>query len=266
MPVIKSVIKKEGKNGAFWICVIDGEEVLAFDSSVVAMEGKECPHPILPTKSGDKKFIAFPKAGGFQKGGAGGGWKGKSDREIFSTILTMSMAYAKDLVVAEINAQRIDTEMDVQELCLSTYGRMSKLILADLAKLVPDAPKQTEASKTETKAPEKPPQETSPPKAGTDTGTLSAKDNLKAKMKAYLKARNADTDNAFRALLTELTEFPGKDRDTGELTGKMVYIDDIDDKKFSDKWALTSYGKLKKLIEEEERKGANDMKDEDIPF
>ena len=43
MPVIKSVVKKTGKNGDFWICVIDGEEVLAFDSSVVAMEGKDCP-------------------------------------------------------------------------------------------------------------------------------------------------------------------------------------------------------------------------------
>ena len=126
--------------------------------------------------------------------------------------------------------------------------------------------RHTTHTKTETKAPEKPPQETSPPKAGTDTATLSAKDNLKAKMKAYLKARNADTDNAFRALLTELTEFPGKDRDTGELTGKMVYIDDIDDKKFSDKWALTAYGKLKKLIEEEERKGANDMQDDDVRY
>jgi hypothetical protein len=85
-------------------------------------------------------------------------------------------------------------------------------------------------------------------------------------MKAYLKARNADTDNAFKALLVELTEFPGKNRETGELTGKMVFIDDIDDKKFSDKWALTSYGKLKALIEQDEQRGANDMDDSDIRY
>ena len=262
MGMIESVLEKDGRDGnKFWIAIIDGVETMAFDGKIKEMKGKENPYPIGMSKNG-KPYIQFPKAGGFQKS-AGGGWKGKSDKELFLQALTMAMAYAKDLVVAE---WQTGGQPDSLETTLKNYRAISKEILSDLAKLVPELPKQTEASKTETKAPEKPPQDTSPPKAGTDTATLSAKDNLKAKMKAYLKARNADTDNAFRALLTELTEFPGKDRDTGELTGKMVYIDDIDDKKFSDKWALTAYGKLKKLIEEEERKGANDMQDEDVRY
>ena len=146
MPVIKSVIKKEGKNGAFWICVIDGEEVLAFDSSVVAMEGKECPHPILPTKSGDKKFIAFPKAGGFQK--SGGGWKGKSDKEIYAQIFTMCMAYAKDHTITEMQITNNVTAID---LLIERYRQISQAILADLAKVAPAVPVQSEAPKTESK-------------------------------------------------------------------------------------------------------------------
>jgi len=264
MPIVESVVEKQGKNGTFWIAVIDGKEVMAFNKEIFDLKGKELPYPIGTSQSG-KAYVQFPKAGG-KFGGGGGFQRGKSDREIYAQIFTMCMAYAKDKYAAELPL--LDPEVarypeDTDKRIVRTYRTFSEAILADLAKVVPVQP---EAPKTETKAPEKPPQETSPPKAGTDTATLSAKDNLKAKMKAYLKGRNADTDNAFTALLTELTEFPGKDRDTGELTGKMVYIDDIDDKKFSDKWALTSYGKLKKLIEEEERKGANDMDDSDVRY
>jgi len=263
MGMIESVLEKDGRDGnKFWIAIIDGIETMAFDSKIKELKGKECPYPIGMSKNG-KPYIQFPKAGGFQKGGAGGGWKGKSDKEIFSTILTMSMAYAKDLVVAELNVKRIDMELDVQELCLSTYGRMSKLILADLAKLVPDTPKQTEAPKEAIKAPDKPPQDTSPPRTGTDKEAKTVKEKLEKKMWQYLANQHADNDQNFKALLMELTEFQGTNKQTGE--PEKVFVDNM--AKLSEKWAGSCMGKLEKLIEEEERKNmANAPGMEDVPY
>ena len=258
MPIIKSVVKKTGKNGDFWICVIDGEEVLAFDSSVVAMEGKECPHPILPTKSGDKKFIAFPKAGGFQK--SGGGWKGKSDKEIYAQIFTMCMAYAKDHTITEMQITNNVTAID---LLIERYRQISQAILADLAKVAPAVPVQTEAPKTESKAPEKPPQDTSPPRTGTDKEAKTVKEKLEKKMWQYLANQHADNDQNFKALLMELTEFQGTNKQTGE--PEKVFVDNM--AKLSEKWAGSCMGKMEKLIEEEERKNmANAPGMEDVPY
>jgi len=124
----------------------------------------------------------------------------------------------------------------------------------------------TTHTKTANKAPQSVPQPTSPPSTGTDKELISVKDKLKLEMRKYLQSINADTDNAFRALLIELTQFPGKNRETGELTGDMVYVDDFESKKFTDKYAQTAYGKLKKLIEEEEQKAVINADLGDVPF
>jgi hypothetical protein len=262
MALIESVIEKTFQDGTkYWLAIIDGKEVPCYDATIKDHKGKENPFQIALSQKG-KEYLKVPKAGGFKSGG--GGWKGKSELEIKAQVLTMSMAYSKDIMVAYF--EKLPDSNSVFDLVVEGYRKISGAILADLAKIQPEAPK------TADKPPQSVPQETSPEKPKEvqpeleNKGTLSAKDNLKAKMKAYLKARNADTPNAFKALLVELTEFPGKNRETGELTGKMVFIDDIDDKKFSDKWALTSYGKLKALIEQEEQRGANDMDDSDIRY
>ena len=126
--------------------------------------------------------------------------------------------------------------------------------------------KHTTRPKTETKAPGSVPQQRSNPEPPPTGGTLTVKEKLKQEMRKYLKSINADTDNAFKSLLIELTEFPGKDRETKELTGKMVYVDDFGSDKFTDKWAQTAYGKLKKLIEEDEMKQYKSDPNEDIPY
>ena len=261
--IIKSVVEKSGAKGTFWIAVIDGEgEVMAFDKEILGLEGKPCPYEIGVSGTG-KKYVKFPKAGGFQKSG-GGFQRGKSDKEIYAQIFTMSMAYAKDLVVAFM--QNGGAAISYEDATIRTYRAFSNLILADLAKVVQDIPKPSEPPKTESRATESVPQQRSNPEPPPTGGTLTVKEKLKQEMHKYLKSINADTDNAFKSLLIELTEFPGKDRETKELTGKMVYIDDFNNEKFTDKWAQTAYGKLKKLIEEEELKQYKSNTDDDIPF
>ena len=256
MPIVESVVEKQGKNGTFWIAVIDGKEVMAFNKEIFDLKGKELPYPIGTSQSG-KAYVQFPKAGGFQKGGAGGGWKGKSDKEIYGQILGTCMSYAKDKYIAEIPLHDVIPE-NTDERIVETYRVFSKALLADLAKLVPDAPKPTEASKTETKAPEKPPQETSPPRTGTDKEAKTVKEKLEKKMWQLLANQHADNDQNFKALLIELTEFVGKD-------GKKVFVDNFE--KLSDKWAGSCMGKLETLIEEEERKNmANAPGMEDIKY
>jgi len=254
MGMIESVLEKDGRDGnKFWIAIIDGVETMAFDGKIKEMKGKENPYPIGMSKNG-KPYIQFPKAGGFQKS-AGGGWKGKSDKELFLQALTMAMAYAKDLVVAE---WQTGGQPDSLETTLKNYRAISKEILADLAKLVPDTPKPPEPQKEAIKAPEKPPQGTSPPRTGTDKEAKTVKEKLEYKMWQFLANQHADNDQNFKALLIELTEFVGKD-------GKKVFVDNFE--KLSDKWAGSCMGKLETLIEEEERKNmANAPGMEDIKY
>lgn len=258
--IVKSIVKKTGDKGDFWIAVIGDREVMAFDAKIKDFEGKECPYPIGTSKSG-KFYVQFPKDGGFKPGG--GFQRGKSDKEIYSQIFTMSMAYAKDLIVAEINAgAKFTGAIDIM---LVHYQLISGQILADLAKIAPTESAKPETpqappQKTETKPPQSVPQE----RSASDTGTMTVKEKLKKEMWQLLQNKRADTDEHFRSLLIEITGFEGKDKETKQPTGKMVFIDDINDGRFSDKWAQKALGVLRKLVEQEEVNAS--LKDDDIAF
>lgn len=263
MGIIETVLEKKFSDGKpFWIAVIEGKEIPCYDPSIKDYKGKENPFEIATSAAG-KQFLKVPKAGGFQ-GKSGGGWKGKSDKELYLQALTMSMAYAKDVYIG------VEKEIDL----IAIYKRISQAILADLKILCPDVPV------VDTKAPDKTPvvprdkeysgyQAPAPAEDfhKTTMGEMTIKEKLSFEMHKYLKGMNSDTEDSFKTLLMDISGFPGKDRDTGELTGKMVCIDDINDKKFSDKWALTSYGKLKKLKEEQEIQEHHTKNvDDDIPY
>lgn len=270
MGMIESVLEKDGRDGnKFWIAIIDGVETMAFDSKIKELKGKECPYPIGMSKNG-KPYIQFPKQGGFQKGGAGGGWKGKSDKEIYGQILGTCMSYAKDKYAADLPylASVIEGKgilpADTDERILITYRAFSKAILADLAKLVPDAPKLTEAPKTETKPPVVTPQETSRSQADLDKGTMTMKQKLEKEMNDYLRNMHSDNEVSFLALLKEISAFPEKNKETKMLTGKTVTCDNWE--RLSEGWAKTCLGKLRDTIEEEERQTVANADLGDVPY
>lgn len=258
MALIKEKLKSYVDKGNYKIVVFGDKEYVAFDAKLKEFEGKEVE---LDTWSkNDKHYCGFPKAGGFQ-GKSGGGWKGKSDKELYLQALTMSMAYAKDVVVASYDEEKTSGDQ-----LIPLYKKISKAILDDLKAI------ESSTSQESPKPAEKPPvtahksaENEDLPK--TTIGEMTIKQKLEHEMHNYLKSMGSDTKENFRTLLMDISGFPGKDRDTGELTGKMVCVEDIDDKKFSDKWALSSYGKLKKLRDEQEvQEHYSTGKEDDIPY
>lgn len=261
MPVIESILERKTQDGkTFWLAIIEGKEVMAWDSKVLEFKGKECPYPIIKTKSG-KEMIAFPKEGGGKKGGYG-----KSDKEIYAGILTMLFAYSKDEVVPMITSD--NTVNWVEETTLRYYRTYSKAVLADLKLLCPDVPVEA------VKAPDKPPVVTPQPTSGTkapatpkapyDPDTATAKQKLEHEMWRYLQNTHADTDQNFITLLMNITEFPERDKETKKPTGKMRFCDNWD--ALSEAWAKSSLGKLRELVDEEERKAVASADLGDINF
>jgi hypothetical protein len=259
MPIVEAVLEKKFADGKpFWIAVIDGNEIPCYDPIIKDHKGKENPYEIATSGTG-KKYLKVPKAGGYQ--GKGGGFsRGKSDREIYLGALTMSMSYSKDVIVAMI-AHGYEFETNIESTLLSGYKKVSQAILADLKAIegeAPKAPVSTLASVPQgtsaTKAPTTPEKPRPVPK---DDENLTIKEKLAKKMWSYLQNLHSDSDDNFKALLRELTEFTGKD-------GKAVFVDNLE--KLSDKWAGSAYGKLEKMIEEEERKAVANADLGDIGF
>jgi len=156
----KAVLKSYVDKGNYKIVVFGDQEYVAFDAKLKEHEGKEV--ELYTWEKNGKHYCGFPKAGGFQKGG--GRSFGKSPLEIYAQVLGTCMSYAKDKYVAELPI--FNTEPDGDARIIKSYGIMSKAILADLAKIVPAVPVQTEAPNLANKAPEKPPQETSATSTG----------------------------------------------------------------------------------------------------
>ncbi len=243
MAIIETVLEKKFADGKpFWIAVIDGKEIPCYDPIIKEHKGKENPFEIATSAAG-KQFLKVPKQGGFK--GGGGFQKGKSELEIKAQVLTMCMSYAKD---NHIKRQDLSDIMLPDIDIINTYKLMSQAVLTDLAKITMEAPKTADSP------PQKPVQETSPEKAKyvPPEGNLTVKQKLEKKMWTYLQRLHSDTDDNFKTLLRELTEFTGKDE-------KPVYVDNLE--KLSEKWAATAMGKLEKLIDEEERRAIAEDKD-----
>lgn len=258
MPIIESVIEKKfGDGKPYWIAVIDGNEIPCYDPIIKDHKGKENPYEIATSGTG-KKYLKVPKAG-FQ--GKGGGFsRGKSDREIYLSALTMAMSYSKDVICAMI-AHGYEFETNIESTLLSGYKKISQAILADLKAIEGEAPKVPE------KPPASVPQGTSAPKPDVpppaENVNLPIKKKLEKEMWAYLRNMHSDTDANFEALLIELTEFDGKNKQ-GE--PEKVFVKSLDDPKFSDKWAGRVIGNLRTKVEEEERKNVANADLGDIPY
>lgn len=246
MATTKGKLKSYVDKGNYKIVVFGDKEYVAFDAKLKEFEGQEV--ELDTWTKNDKHYCGFPKQGG---GKSAGGWKGKSDIEIKAQILTMCLSYVKDQSIKMFD---IFNDIDMVSYTKKGYKEYSEMLLADLAKIA----STTEAPKQE--APKVPEKQPAPAHKSSDNedlpkttiGEMTVKQKLEHEMHNYLKSMGSDTKESFRILLMDISGFPGKDRETGELTGKMVCVEDMEDKKFSDKWALSSYGKLKKLREEQE--------------
>ena len=128
---VKEIMKKD-QSGVFYVAtaVIDGTQVeaLCFDGKIKTMTGEQT---LDTTNKEGKWFINFPKAKGDWKGGAKSTY-GKTPQDLAS----YSMSYAKDIVVALINAKQVDATKDLKQL-QDTLFILFDAIKANLAVVVP---------------------------------------------------------------------------------------------------------------------------------
>ena len=128
---VKEIMKKD-QSGHFYVAtaVIDGTQVeaLCFDGKIKTMTGEQT---LDTTNKEGKWFINFPKAKGDWKGGAKSTYS-KTPQDLAS----YSMSYAKDIVVALINAKQVDATKDLKQL-QDTLFILFDAIKANLAVVVP---------------------------------------------------------------------------------------------------------------------------------